>query len=173
MSDSTGSVLVLIVLVFASAYFSATETAFSSMNKIRLRSLANNGNRHAALALSISEDYDKLLTTILVGNNVVNIGSTALATLLFTKWLGDAGASLSTIVMTVTVLIFGEITPKSVAKDMPDQFAMFSAPFLNALIKILTPINFIFSCWKKLIRRLIKMCIRDSSDVRRFEHVVF
>ena len=155
MSDGTGSILVLIALVFGSAYFSATETAFSSMNKIRLRSMANEGNKRAELVLCLAEDYDKLLSTILVGNNVVNIGSTALATLLFTKLLGDAGASVSTAVMTVAVLIFGEVTPKSIAKDMPERFAMFSAPFLNALVHLLTPINFLFSCWKKLIRRII------------------
>ena len=155
MSDGTGSILVLIALVFGSAYFSATETAFSSMNKIRLRSMANEGNNRAELVLRLAEDYDKLLSTILVGNNVVNIGSTALATLLFTKLLGDAGASVSTAVMTVAVLIFGEVTPKSIAKDMPERFAMFSAPFLNALVHLLTPINFLFSCWKKLIRRII------------------
>lgn len=155
MADSTGSILVLVLLIMGSAFFSATETAFSSMNKIRLRAQANEGDRRAALALRIADDYDKLLSTILVGNNIVNIAATALATVLFTSLLGNAGASVSTIVMTVTVLIFGEVTPKSIAKDMPERFAMFSAPFLNLLIKLLTPINFLFSCWKKLIRKII------------------
>lgn len=155
MADSTGTILVLVLLTMGSAFFSATETAFSSMNKIRMRAQANEGNRRAALALRIADDYDKLLSTILVGNNIVNIAATALATLLFTSILGNAGASVSTIVMTVTVLIFGEVTPKSIAKDMPERFAMFSAPFLNLLVKILTPINFLFSCWKKLIRKIV------------------
>ena len=98
---------VLAVLVVLSAYFSATETAFSSLNRIRLKSLAEGGDKKAALALSLEENYDKLLSTILIGNNIVNIASASIATVVFVAFLGDLGVTVSTVVMTVVVLIFG------------------------------------------------------------------
>ena len=122
-------------LILLSAYFSATETAFSTINKIRLKNLEKGGDRRAALILSIAEDYDKMLSTILIGNNIVNIASASLATIIFTKYFGNSGVTLSTIVMTVLVLIFGEISPKSLAKEEPEKFAMFSAPILRFLMK--------------------------------------
>jgi CBS domain containing-hemolysin-like protein len=143
-----------------SAYFSATETAFSSLNKTRLKALSEKGNKKADLALSLEEKYDKLISTILIGNNIVNITLASIGTLMFVKIMQgdqDAGATLSTVVVTVTVLIFGEITPKSIAKDSPEKFAMFSAPFLHALMVVLTPINFLFSQWKKLISKIFKV----------------
>lgn len=149
------SILVMLFCIMMSAYFSATETAFSSLNAIRIKVLADNGNRRAQLAYRLSENYDKLISTILIGNNIVNIAVSSIATLLFVKLYGDIGATLSTVVVTVVVLIFGEITPKSVAKDFPERFAMFSAPLINLLIHVLTPINFIFSQWKKLISKLL------------------
>ena len=149
------SILVMLFCIMMSAYFSATETAFSSLNAIRIKVLADNGNRRAQLAYRLSENYDKLISTILIGNNIVNIAVSSIATLLFVKLYGDIGATLSTVVVTVVVLIFGEITPKSVAKDFPEKFAMFSAPLINLLIHVLTPINFIFSQWKKLISKLL------------------
>ena len=149
------SILVMLFCIMMSAYFSATETAFSSLNAIRIKVLADNGNRRAQLAYRLSENYDKLISTILIGNNIVNIAVSSIATLLFVKLYGDIGATLSTVVVTVVALIFGEITPKSVAKDFPERFAMFSAPLINLLIHVLTPINFIFSQWKKLISKLL------------------
>ena len=117
-----------------SAYFSATETAYSTFNRLKLKNMAAGGNRRAALVLKQSESYDSLLSTILIGNNIVNIASASLATVIFTKYFGDAGVTVSTVVMTVLVLIFGEISPKSIARDMPDRFAMFSAPILGCLL---------------------------------------
>ena len=146
----------MLFCIMMSAYFSATETAFSSMNSIRLKVLADSGNRRAQLAARLAENYDKLISTILIGNNIVNIAVSSIATLLFVKFYGDMGATLSTVVVTIVVLIFGEITPKSVAKDFPEKFAMFSAPLINLLIIILTPLNFLFSQWKKLISKLLK-----------------
>ena len=143
-----GSIFAIVVCIAMSAYFSATETAFSSLNKTRLKVLADNGNKRAALALKLSEDYDKLISTILIGNNIVNIMVASIGTLLFVGLYGDIGATVSTIVVTVVVLIFGEITPKSVAKDTPERFAMFSAPFIRLWIWVLTPLNFLFSQWK-------------------------
>ena len=108
-----GKIIGILVLVLFSAYFSATETAFASLNRTRLRTMAEDGNKKARLALSLSENYDKLLSTILIGNNIVNIAAASLGTILFVRLLGDMGATVSTIVLTVVVLIFGEITPKS------------------------------------------------------------
>ncbi|MDL2218057.1 hemolysin family protein [Christensenellaceae bacterium OttesenSCG-928-M15] len=156
-SDSTGSIIILTVLILLSAYFSATETAFSSLNRIRMKSMAENGNKKAQLVVRLNERYDKLLSTILVGNNIVNLSASAIATVLFINLLGGTrGPTVATIVITVVVLIFGEITPKSLAKESPERFAMFSAPILRVLMFALTPVNFIFSLWKKLISKLFK-----------------
>ena len=112
-----GNTFAMVVCVAMSAYFSATETAFSSLNKTRLKMLADNGNKRAALALRLSENYDKLISTILIGNNIVNIMVASIGTLLFVDLYGDIGATVSTVVVTIVVLMFGEITPKSIAKD--------------------------------------------------------
>ncbi len=160
LSELLPSIVAMVFCVIMSAYFSATETAFSSLNKTRLKALSEKGNKKADLALSLEEKYDKLISTILIGNNIVNITLASIGTLMFVKIMQgdqDAGATLSTVVVTVTVLIFGEITPKSIAKDNPEKFAMFSAPFLHALMVILTPINFLFSQWKKLISKIFKV----------------
>ena len=150
-------IIIMAVLILLSAYFSATETAFSSLNKTRIKTLAEKGNRKAKLACKLSEQYDKLISTILIGNNIVNIATASIGTMLFVKVYGDMGATISTIVITVVVLIFGEITPKSIAKDCPEKFAMFSAPFIHLLIWLLTPLNFVFSMWKKLVFKLLKL----------------
>lgn len=151
-----GSIFAMVACVAMSAYFSATETAFSSLNKTRLKVLADDGNKRAALALRLAEDYDRLISTILIGNNIVNISVASIGTLLFVELYGDAGATISTVVVTVVVLIFGEITPKSIAKDMPERFAMFSAPFIHLWIWVLTPLNFLFSQWKRLVSHFVK-----------------
>ncbi len=150
-------IIIMAVLILLSAYFSATETAFSSLNKTRIKTLAEKGNRKAKLACKLSDQYDKLISTILVGNNIVNIATASIGTVIFVKIYGDMGATISTIVITVLVLIFGEITPKSIAKDCPEKFAMFSAPIIHLLIWLLTPVNFVFSAWKKLVSRILKL----------------
>ena len=151
MGSSLTSVLILVALVAMSGFFSATETAFSTANRIRLKNLADDGNRRARLTMNLEENYDNLLSTILIGNNIVNIASTSLATVLFVGYFGDAGVSISTAVMTVVVLIFGEISPKSLAKESPEVFAMFAAPVMRVLITLLTPFNFLFAQWKRLL----------------------
>ncbi len=150
-------ILLIVVLVMFSAYFSATETAFSSMNRTKLKAMAEKGSTKAKRALDLSEKYDTLLSTILIGNNIVNIPAASVATVFFVRLIGDAGVTLSTVVLTIVVLIFGEIAPKSIAKDCPEKFAMFSAPFIGALIWVLTPLTFLFSMWKKLLSRLLRM----------------
>lgn len=157
MEDSISSILILVLLITMSAYFSATETAYSSLNKIKLKSIANKGNKKAKLALELSEKYDSVISTILIGNNIVNIATASLATVLFTKLLGSSGVTVSTIVMTILILIFGEISPKSIAKDIPESFAIVSAPLLNAFCIILKPVNNLFCLWKKVISKVFKI----------------
>ncbi len=154
--NNIGTIIAMGVLVMMSAYFSATETAFNSLNITKLKIAAEREDKGAKLILRLLEDYNRLLTTILVGNNIVNIALSSIATVFFIKLIGDAGATVSTAVITVIVLIFGEITPKSVAKESPEAFARFSAPIINFLAVILTPINFIFSLWKKLVSLVVK-----------------
>ncbi len=152
------SLAIIIICTIMSAYFSATETAFSSLNRIRVKNMAEKGNKRAQLVLNLTEQYDAMLSTILIGNNIVNILSASLATLLFVQLLGDeeVGTTVSTAVTTIVVLIFGEISPKSIAKESPEKFAMFSAPILKVLMTILTPFNFIFGLWKKLLSTIFK-----------------
>ena len=145
------------VCLLLSAYFSATETAFSSASTTRLKTLAEKGNANAALACRLLEQYDRLLSTILIGNNIVNIATASIGTVLFVHHYGDAGATISTVVVTVVVLIFGEISPKSIAKDCAERFAMFSAPILRVLIWVLLPLNLLFSLWKKLLAKAFRL----------------
>ena len=165
--SNTASVLFMLIMVVFSAYFSATETAFSSLNKTRLKVLAEDGNKKAELALALSDQYDKMITSILIGNNIVNIAMTSVCTLLFVHLLADAGATVSTVVSTVVVLIFGEVTPKSLAKEMPEKFAMFSAPFLKAIMWVLTPFAFVFTALKSLLNRVIK--VKDDRKMTQEE----
>lgn len=157
MDSSITLLLVLAGLILMSAYFSATETAFSSLNRIRIKNLANGGNKRAKAVMELSDNYDQLLSTILVGNNIVNIASASLATVVFVRYFGDAGVTISTVAMTILVLIFGEISPKSLAKECPEAFAMCSAPVLRIFIFIFTPLNLFFMQWKRLLSRLFQV----------------
>ena len=147
-------IVFIIILLLISAICSATETAFSSANRIRLRKLADDGNKSARTAVYICEHFDKALTAILIGNNVVNILSSALATVLFTKYLGSSSVGVATLVMTVLVLIFGEIIPKSLAKENSESFSIFMAAPLRIFMFILTPLIWIFSGLTKLVSKL-------------------
>lgn len=151
------SLTLMALCLLLSAYFSATETAFSSLSTAKMRTLAEQGDRRAELALRLHGQYDRLISTILIGNNIVNIATASLGTLLFVHRFGDAGASLSTVVVTLAVLIFGEISPKSVARDCAERFACFSAPMLRFLMWAFTPLNFLFSQWKRLLSRLFRL----------------
>ena len=147
-------VLAIAVLVIFSAYFSATETAFTSVNRIRIKNLANDGNKRAREVHDLSEKFDALLSTILVGNNIVNIAMSSIATVLFMEMYPVYGATVATVVITIVVLVFGEISPKSLAKESPERFAMFSAPILRVFMALLAPVNLIFSGWKKLLAKI-------------------
>ena len=153
----------LVILVAFSAFFSASETAFSSLNQIRLKSRADDGDRTAARVLAMAEKYDKLLSTILVGNNIVNIAAASIGTILFTRLLGaERGATVSTIVLTIVVLIFGEVTPKSLAKEMPERVATAVSPILNILMVVLTPVTWLFTQWKKLLGHFVHSSESDA-----------
>ncbi|MBO4883869.1 MAG: HlyC/CorC family transporter [Clostridia bacterium] len=149
-----GIILALIVLLGLSAFFSSTETAFSSVSHTRLKSRAKLGDRRAQLALDLAEDYDRLLSTILIGNNLVNILASSLATVEFVFFFRDAGVTISTVVMTVLVLIFGEISPKTLAKDRAEQMTVAVAPLARLLVKLFMPLNWIFMQWQRLLTRL-------------------
>lgn len=160
-------IIIIIICIVFSAYFSATETAFSSANKTRLKTLAEKGDKKAKLSYKLSEKYDKLISTILIGNNIVNIAASSLGTVFFIKLYGDKGVTVSTIVITVAVLIFGEISPKSIAKDCPERFAMFASPLIRVLIWIFTPLNFVFTQWKNFISKILK--VQDNPKMSQEE----
>lgn len=150
-------IIAILLLICVSAFFSATETAFSSVNKIRLKNLASGGNKKAERALKMSDNYDELLSTILVGNNIANILSSSLATVLFTNLLGNSGVTIATVIMTVLVLLFGEISPKSIAKEKAESVAMVLTPTLRCFIIVLWPFNWIFKQWKRLLTRVFRL----------------
>lgn len=162
MSHIMPKLIILAVLIVLSGFFSAAETAFFSMNKIRIKSTANDGDtkkqrRLAKKALKLSENMDALLSTILIGNNLVNIATTAIATVLFTNLIGEElGATVATIVITIVVLMFGEITPKSLAKNSPEKMAMFFAPVLEVLLVLFKVFNWLVAGWQRLVYRFIK-----------------
>lgn len=151
-------ILIIVVLLVFSAFFSASETAFSSVNKIRLKNYAVQGNKRAEKALKIADQFDKTLTTILIGNNIVNILSSSIGTVLFTETLGlkGSGVAVSTIVMTILVLTFGEILPKTYAKENSEKFVLFATDVLNFLIILMTPFVWLFGQLRKAVSKIMK-----------------
>lgn len=151
-------IIIIVVCVLLSAYFSATETAFSTFNRIRVKNMAEKGNKKAALALRLADNYDSLISAILIGNNIVNILASAMATLLFAKLIinQDLAATVSTAVLTIVILVFGEISPKTIAKYNPERFVLFSAPIINFVRVLLFPFILIFNGWQKLLAKLFK-----------------
>ena len=152
--DNNTILLVLVLLVLCYSFFSASETAFSSLNKIKLRALANAGNRQAEKTYALTEKFPKLLTTILVGNTIVNVVAASLATVLFTNLYHNNGVAISSIVMTLVIMIIGEIIPKNIAKYIPEKFAMNVTWILNILVFLFTPLTFIFEYLEKLMSKL-------------------
>lgn len=155
-SDDISQVIIFIMLILMSAYFAASETAFTSFNKIRMKGLANSGKRWAALTLKLIGDYDRLLSTIVIGNIVVNIIAASLSTVIFTKHYYENGIIVSTIVTIGLILVFGVIIPKSIAKKIPENIVLFSAPIIRVFIFILAPLNFIVAYIKHIINRIFK-----------------
>lgn len=156
MDQSTKLIIVIILLILMSAFFSASETAFSSLNKVKLKAMTLGGktNKKVERVLSLADDYDVVLSTLLIGNNLVNIACTSIATLVFTGYFGqDLGAVLSTVIMTIVVLIFGEVTPKTIAKEKAESFALVVAPFVRFFTLLFYPLNFFFRLWKRLLNK--------------------
>ena len=166
-------IIIIAACVVMSGYFSGTETAFSSFNKTRMKTLAEKGNKRAKLALKLSDNYSNLISTILIGNNIVNIGASSIGALLFAKLIADQNiaTTVNTAVLTVIVLIFGEVTPKNMAKVIPEKFAMMSAPLIQLLVWIFMPFNFFFSLLTKLISKLLKA--DDDSKMSQEELLMF
>ena len=131
--------------------------------------MANNGDKKAEKTLELAEEFNSLLSTILIGNNIVNIASSSIATVLFVAIFKENGALISTVIMTVTILIFGEITPKSVAKAHPEQFAMFFTPFISVLVVLFKPLTFLFNGLAFLISKLFKS--QESDEFRSEEFI--
>ncbi len=161
-SNSLILIVVLIICICFSSLFSATETAYSSMNRIRMKSWAEEGEQKTQYTLDLAEDFDRFLSSVLIGNNIVNITASTIATVLFVRYWPQYGAVLSTAVVTVVVLIFGEITPKSIAKERPERFAMAIAPFVRGLMTILTPLTVLFTQWQKLLTRVFHLSRQDG-----------
>ena len=164
---STVTFILMFVLVAFSAFFSASETAYTSFNRTKMKNLAAEGNKRAASALKLAESYDKVLSTILVGNNIVNIALSSITTVWFVEALKNStvanwATAIATATVTFFVLIFGEISPKSLAKDHAEGFSMSIAPVLRFLVIILTPINVIFMLWKKLLTKVFKAKTVDT-----------
>ncbi len=155
-------IIIIIILIVFSAFFSGCETAFTSSNKIRLKTLADEGNKRAEKVLVMLEKYDRFISTDLIGNNLVNIMSTSIATVLFIRialdnhWDENVGTTLSTVVMTILVLTFGEVLPKGIAKAMPEKMAMFCYPLIKFLTYVFLPISIIFEKMQKLALSLFK-----------------
>jgi CBS domain containing-hemolysin-like protein len=147
-----------------SAYFAATEIAYAGLNKVRLKNMVNNGNKRAAKALALMDKYDSLLSTVLIGNSIVTIAAASIATIIFVLHFGDKGVAISTITMTVIILIFGEIIPKSLAKEMPESWAVGSAAFLRFFMILLWPITFIFGLIQRLFAKILKTNERPSTS---------
>ena len=151
------SITAIVILTAFSAYFSATKAAFTSLNRARLRNIAGAGSRKARQILMLEENYDRLLTTILIGDILVNIAMASIAAVLFVELYGTYGAVFSTIIIAIIVLVFGEITPTILAKESPEKFSMFSVPLLRFLITIMKPLNFLLMQWKKIIKKAFKV----------------
>ena len=160
---SSMQIIALVILVLLSAFFSGTETAFTSFNKTRMKTLAQDGNKRAKAVMDVEDRYEKFLSTTLVGNNIVNIAAASIGTILFTRALGaERGATMSTIVLTIVVLIFGEVTPKSLAKEMPETVATAVSPMLNLLMVLFTPLTWLFSQWKRLLGHFVHSTEEDT-----------
>lgn len=153
-TDSTVMIVIMILLTACSAFFSATETAYLSLSQPKIKTLASSGERRAQLVLRLYEDYDRLISTVLIGNNIVNITLSSISTVLFIKFFAGLGATISTVVVTVVVLVFGEITPKTVSRDYAESFTMNTVYVLRAITFILYPFSVVFGLWQKLIDKI-------------------
>lgn len=143
------------MLLFFSGFFSAAETAFTGFSKVKMKNLAKT-RKSARIVLELNKNFGDVLTALLIGNNIVNILATSLATIFFTLLLGDSGITVSTVVVTLLVLIFGEVSPKTIAKERPEEFAMFSSRIVKFCLIIFMPLCKLFGLWKKLLAKVFR-----------------
>lgn len=157
-SQLAGYIVAIVVLIFLSGFFSSTETAFSSLNRIRLKNLVTTEKKKYSKVYFLSEHFDALISTILIGNNIVNITASTLATMMFAALIVNQNVAgiVSTAVITVVVLIFGEVMPKSLAKRSPEYFARVTAPFILALYYVLFPLVWLMGLFQKLLGKIFK-----------------
>ncbi|WP_018659076.1 hemolysin family protein [Allofustis seminis] len=152
----------ILIFILMSAFFSASESAFTSINLIRLKSQADKGDQKAVLILKLREQFDWLLSGILIGNNIVNIGASAVATTLFLQLSPEYGGVISTIAMTILILIFSEITPKTIATEHSEGVARTFAPFLRLILLILSPFIWVLS---KLTNLIVSLFKKEQEDI--------
>jgi len=165
-----GFIIFIVILVLMSAFFSSAETAFSSINKIRLRNYVSEGKAGSKKAQYITDNFDKTISTILIGNNIVNIAATSISTAVITKLFGDStGLLISTVAMTIIILIFGEILPKSIAKEHAESYGLKISGILYFLIKLLTPLNYLFTVLKNGVVKLFSKNNEASPSVTEEE----
>ncbi|MBR6344239.1 MAG: DUF21 domain-containing protein, partial [Lachnospiraceae bacterium] len=141
--DSIIKIIILFILLLLSAFFSSAETAFSSVNKVRIETLADDGNKKARRALRIIENFNRMLSTVLIGNNIVNIAASSLMTIIAQQTFGQWAVSIAAGILTLIVLLFGEIVPKTWAKVNASKLVLFYGPIIDVTIIILTPIRLI------------------------------
>ena len=154
--NSNTLLIILLLLVLSYSFFSACETAFSSLNRVKLKALANQGNKKAQNTLDLHDSFSKVLTTILIGNTIVNVVSASLATVFFSKLYPNNGVAISSVVMTIVIMIIGEIIPKNISKHFPEKFAIVVTPLLKLLVFIFTPLTYVFNLIDKLFSKTFK-----------------
>ncbi|MGI6144694.1 MAG: HlyC/CorC family transporter [Clostridia bacterium] len=159
----------LIVLLCLSAFFSASEAAIFSANKVKIRHLAEEGNKRAILLRRLLEQPGRPISTILIGNNVVNIGSTALATSLAITFFGSSGAGIATAVMSVLILIFGEITPKTLVARRPEDFSLRTSGFIDKLGKVLSPLIYVLNAFTNMLVKLVDGSVKEKQFITEEE----
>lgn len=156
--------IILILLLLLSAFFSSSETALTTVNKIRMRTLSESGNKRADRVLRVTDDSGKMLSAILIGNNIVNLSASSLATSLAIHYLGNVGAGIATGILTFLILIFGEVTPKTLATIKADSIALAIAGIIDVLMKILTPVIFIINKLSMGLLFLLRINPKDGSQ---------
>lgn len=156
-SDSIAQLIILVLLLLLSSFFSSAETAFTTVSRIRMRTLAENGNKKASRVLTITDDMHKMLSAILIGNNIVNLSASSIATTLAIRIFGSVGAGIATFILTFLILIFGEISPKTVATIYADKMALAYSSIIYGLIYLLTPVIFIVNQLSMGFLKLIRI----------------
>lgn len=163
--DDIFQLIVLVILLFLSAFFSSAETALTTFNRIRMRTLADEGSKRAVRVLEITEDSGKMLSAILIGNNIVNLSASSIATTLALRVFGSAGAGLATGLLTVLILIFGEISPKTLAALHAEKLAMAYSGIIQFLMMVMTPVITVINKLSNLFLRLLRVDPNKNKDL--------